>query len=171
MANEHHKYNAMNVSCAVVTVSDTRNEETDKSGKLMKALLAESGHEINYYIITPDDRDTITKTIEHAIQREDIDAVLVNGGTGISGRDVTIEAIQPLLDKELPGYGELFRYLSYQFDIGTASMLSRAIAGVVNNRILFATPGSTGAVKLAMEKLILPELVHAVKEITKDLQK
>ncbi|AXI10368.1 molybdenum cofactor biosynthesis protein [Oceanobacillus sp. 143] len=171
MSNELHKQHAMKVSCAVVTVSDTRNEETDKSGKLMKALLEESGHEINYYTIIPDDKETITNTMEHAVQLEDIDAVLVNGGTGISGRDVTIEAIQPLLDKELPGYGELFRYLSYQYDIGTASMLSRAIAGVVNNRIIFATPGSTGAVKLAMERLILPELVHAVKEITKDLLK
>ncbi|RLL41158.1 MogA/MoaB family molybdenum cofactor biosynthesis protein [Oceanobacillus piezotolerans] len=171
MSNVHHRTASFSVSCAIVTVSDTRDEESDKSGQLMKTLLAGSGHPIHHYTIIPDDKQTITETIKSAAHREDIAAILVNGGTGISQRDVTIEAIRPLLDKEIPGFGEIFRYLSYQYDIGTASILSRAIAGVVNNRIVFSTPGSTGAVKLAMEKLILPELGHAVKEITKDLPK
>ena len=100
---------------------------------------------------------------------EDIDVILTNGGTGIAKRDVTIETVQSLLDKEIVGFGELFRMLSYQEDIGSAAILSRAIAGVVKNKAVFSTPGSTGAVKLAMNKLILPEIGHVVREIKKDL--
>ena len=164
-----HRNDVQQVLCAVITVSDTRTKETDKSGKLMIDSLMDANHQVNHYEIISDDKGIIEDTIKLAMHRDDIEAILINGGTGISQRDVTMEAILPLLDKELPGFGELFRYLSYQFDIGSASMLSRAIAGVANNRILFSTPGSTGAVRLAMEKLILPELGHAVKEIHKDL--
>ncbi|MBP1969893.1 molybdenum cofactor biosynthesis protein B [Virgibacillus natechei] len=167
MVNDHQKSTPVN--CAVVTVSDTRNKETDKSGKLIMELLTDSNHQVKMYEIVPDDEATIRQTVENAITNQAIEAVIVNGGTGISYRDVTIESIQQLFDKELPGFGELFRYLSYQFDIGTASMLTRAICGVANNRVIFSTPGSSGAVKLAMEKLILPELGHTVTEINKDL--
>src|SRR5690625_2615806 len=170
MAKKHCTNLHSKVSCAVITVSDTRNKDTDKSGKLMIDLLTGSSHQVNEYVIIPDDKHVIQQTISAAIHRKDIEAVIVTGGTGISERDVTIEAIQPLFHKELPGFGELFRLLSYQLDIGSASMLSRAIAGVTNHRIIFSVPGSTGAVKLAMEKLILPELRHAVMEINKDLQ-
>lgn len=156
------------VSCAVITVSDTRNKDTDKSGKLMIDLLTRSNHQVSAYVIIPDDKDVIQQTIITAIHRKDIEAIIVTGGTGISYRDVTIESIQTLFDKELSGFGEIFRSLSYQFDIGSASILSRAIAGVANHRIIFSIPGSTGAVKLAMDKLILPELEHAVMEINKD---
>ena len=169
MLSVHHKGVQKKVLCAVITVSDTRTKETDKSGKLMIDLLSDANHQVNHYEIISDDEEVIEDTIKIVMHRDDIEAILINGGTGISQRDVTMETIVPLLDKELPGFGELFRYLSYQFDIGSASMLSRAIAGVANNRILFSTPGSTGAVRLAMEKLILPELGHAVKEIHKDL--
>lgn len=171
MLSDHHIDVQKKVLCAVITVSDTRTKETDKSGKLMIDLLSNSNHQVNHYEIISDDEIVIEDTIKAVMHRDDIEAILINGGTGISQRDVTIETIVPLLNKELPGFGELFRYLSYQFDIGSASMLSRAIAGVANNRILFSTPGSTGAVRLAMEKLILPELGHAVKEIHKDLMK
>lgn len=169
MVNDHQK--SIPVNCAVVTVSDTRNKETDKSGKLIMELLTDSNHQVNMYEIVPDDEATIRRTVENAVTNHAIEAVIVNGGTGISNRDVTIESIQPLFDKELPGFGELFRYLSYEFDIGTASMLTRAICGVANNRIVFSIPGSSGAVKLAMEKLIIPELGHMVTEINKDLPK
>ncbi|UJL46715.1 molybdenum cofactor biosynthesis protein MoaB [Virgibacillus sp. NKC19-16] len=167
MAHDHQKSSPVN--CAVITVSDTRNVETDKSGRLIMELLTIAEHKVNMYEIIRDDSEIIRGTVEKAIKHPAVEAVIVNGGTGISYRDVTIESIQPLFDKELPGFGELFRYLSYQFDIGTAGMLSRAISGVANNRVIFSTPGSSGAVKLAMERLILPELGHTVREVNKDL--
>jgi len=169
MGHCHDKGNLKTVTCAVITVSDTRNKDTDKSGQTIIELLKTDNHHIGMYEIIPDDVASIQKTLETAIHEDAIDAVIFNGGTGISQRDVTIEAIRPYFKKELPGFGEIFRYLSYQFDIGSASILSRAIAGIANNRIVFSVPGSTGAVKLAMEKLILPEIKHAVKEIHKDL--
>lgn len=132
-------------------------------------LLKEANHQVSLYKIIPDEREQIRMTVEKAIYSNRIDAVIVNGGTGISYRDVTIESIEPLFDKHLPGFGELFRYLSYQYDIGTASILSRATCGVANHRLIFSIPGSTGAVTLAMERLILPEIGHMVKEIKKDL--
>jgi molybdenum cofactor biosynthesis protein B len=170
IAKNHNRSSRTKVPCAVITVSDTRNKATDKSGKLMIDLLTGSNHQVIAYHIIPDVKQVIQQTIKTVIYNKDIKAVIVTGGTGISQRDVTIESIQPLFDKELPGFGELFRLLSYQLDIGSASMLSRAIAGVANNRIIFSTPGSIGAVKLAMDKLILPELGHAVMEINKDLE-
>lgn len=171
MLNDHRKRSSVNVSCSVITVSDTRNQETDKSGKLIIDLLHTANHHVKDYKIIPDDRETITSTVKSMIENESIQAVIVNGGTGISYRDVTIEAIQPLFDKELPGFGELFRYLSYTYDIGTASILSRATCGVANNRVIFSIPGSTGAVKLAMEKIILLELGHILTELNKDTPK
>ncbi|GGA80990.1 MogA/MoaB family molybdenum cofactor biosynthesis protein [Ornithinibacillus halotolerans] len=169
MLSKHRNQAKKSVNCAVLTVSDTRTKETDKSGKIIIDLLEKDGHRVNHYKIIPDEKSEIKETLKDITALKEIDAVLINGGTGISSRDVTIEAIQPLFTKEVPGFGELFRMLSYEFDIGSASMLSRATCGVVNNRIVFSTPGSSKAVKLAMEKLILPELSHAVKEITKDL--
>ncbi|WHX99609.1 molybdenum cofactor biosynthesis protein B [Neobacillus sp. DY30] len=170
MSTTEHKQEApKTINCKVITVSDTRNKDTDKSGKLMIELLEQAGHAVVDYCIVKDEASPIKEAILQGCGREDIDVILTNGGTGIAKRDVTIESVQSLLDKEIVGFGELFRMLSYQEDIGSAAILSRAIAGVVKNKGVFSTPGSTGAVKLAMNKLILPELGHVVREIKKDL--
>ena len=170
MSTEEHKQNApKKVRCKVITVSDTRDKETDKSGRLMIELLQEAGHIVADYCIVKDESMPIQDEIVKGCGREDIDVILSNGGTGIAKRDITIETVKGLLEKEMVGFGELFRMLSYQEDIGSAAILSRAIAGVVNDKAVFSTPGSTGAVRLAMNKLILPELAHVVREIKKDL--
>lgn len=166
---EHKKEAPRTVHCKVITVSDTRNRETDKSGKLMMELLEQAGHKIIDYVIVKDEEIPIQTEILKGCAKEEIEVILTNGGTGIAKRDVTIETVQNLLDKEIVGFGELFRMLSYQEDIGSAAILSRAIAGVVKDKAVFTTPGSTGAVKLAMNKLILPEIGHVVREIQKDL--
>ncbi|MEH7304438.1 MogA/MoaB family molybdenum cofactor biosynthesis protein [Neobacillus drentensis] len=168
-SQEHKKAAPKTVNCKIITVSDTRNKETDKSGKLMIDLLEQAGHKIVDYVIVKDEAVPIEQEIVKGCASKEIDVILTNGGTGIAKRDVTIETIQDLLEKEIVGFGELFRMLSYQEDIGSAAILSRAIAGVVKNKAIFSTPGSTGAVKLAMNKLILPEIGHVVKEIQKDL--
>jgi molybdopterin adenylyltransferase len=166
---EHKKEAPKTVKCKVITVSDTRNQETDKSGRLMIELLEKAGHQIMDYVIVKDEETPIRTEILNGCEQEDVDVILTNGGTGIAKRDVTIETVQSLLDKEIVGFGELFRMLSYQEDIGSAAILSRAIAGVIKDKAVFATPGSSGAVNLAMNKLILPELGHVVREIKKDL--
>lgn len=166
---EHKKTAVIQVNCKVITVSDTRNKDTDKSGQLMKELLENSGHQVVDYVIVKDDAEAIRTEVKKGCNDERIDVVLTNGGTGIAKRDVTIETVRQLFEKEISGFGELFRFLSYQEDIGSAAILSRAIAGVYNNTAVFSTPGSTGAVRLAMNKLILPELGHVVKELKKDL--
>ncbi|WP_078545099.1 MogA/MoaB family molybdenum cofactor biosynthesis protein [Litchfieldia alkalitelluris] len=170
MSSFEHKQEAPNkVRCKIITVSDTRTKDTDKSGSLMISLLEENGHEIIDYVIVKDDQTLIEKEVLSGCDHEKIDVVLTNGGTGIAKRDVTIETVSGLLDKELVGFGELFRMLSYTEDIGSAAMLSRAIAGVASDTVIFSTPGSSGAVRLAMSKLILPELGHVVREVRKDL--
>lgn len=172
MSTEEHKKEApKTVNCKVITVSDTRNKVTDKSGSLMMDLLEKAGHHIVDYVIVKDESISIQNEIIKGCDREDIDVILTNGGTGIAIRDVTIETVQRLLEKEMVGFGELFRMLSYQEDIGSAAILSRAIAGVVKNKAVFSTPGSSGAVKLAMNKLILPEIGHVVRELKKDLSR
>ncbi|MDP4085972.1 MAG: molybdenum cofactor biosynthesis protein B [Bacillota bacterium] len=168
---EHKMHASKKVNCKVITVSDTRDKDSDKSGKLMIDLLEQEGHNVVDYRIVKDESSPITNAILEGCSREDIDVILTNGGTGIAKRDVTIETVQKLLDKEMVGFGEIFRMLSYQEDIGSAAILSRAIAGVINNKAIFSTPGSTGAVKLAMNKLILPEIGHVVKELKKDIEK
>lgn len=167
--NEHKKEAPRVIRCKVVTVSDTRTEETDKSGQLMMQLLKEAGHEVVAYEIVKDEKEAIYSAVMRGCEQPEIDVVLTNGGTGIAKRDVTIETVSSILEKEMVGFGELFRMISYTEDIGSAAMLSRAIAGVANNTAIFSTPGSTGAVRLAMTKLILPELRHVIREIRKDL--
>ncbi|CAM3758568.1 molybdenum cofactor biosynthesis protein B [Mesobacillus zeae] len=170
MSTKEHKENAPGqVRCKIITVSDTRDKDTDKSGRLMITMLEEAGHTAADYVIVKDESAQISEEVLKGCGREDIDAVLINGGTGIAKRDVTIETVQKLFSKEITGFGELFRMLSYQEDIGSAALLSRATAGVVKDRAVFSTPGSTGAVKLAMTRLILPELGHVVRELKKDL--
>lgn len=170
MSTQEHKKQAQKVvHTKIITVSDTRNKDTDKSGKLMIELLQEQGHVIIDYVIVKDEEAAIKEEIVKGCFHDTIDVILLNGGTGIAKRDVTIETVQKLLEKEIVGFGELFRMLSYQEDIGSAAILSRAIAGVTHNKAVFSTPGSTGAVKLAMNKLILPEIGHVVMELKKDL--
>lgn len=166
---EHKKEAPDKVRCKVITVSDTRTKETDKSGQTMIQLLEVAGHIIVDYTIVKDEREPIRDAVLQGCETANIDVILTNGGTGIAKRDVTIETVQELFTKEISGFGELFRMLSYQEDIGSAAILSRAIAGVVQNKAVFSTPGSTGAVKLAMNRLILPEIGHVVRELHKDL--
>ncbi|MEK5498274.1 molybdenum cofactor synthesis domain-containing protein [Bacillus sp. FSL M8-0077] len=169
MSVEEHKREAKaRLHVKVITVSDTRTKETDKSGRLMIDLLKEQGHLILAYDIVKDHIGAIQDAVLEGTSEAKIDAVLLNGGTGIAARDVTIESITPLFSKELPGFGEIFRMLSYTEDIGSAAILSRATAGVINQKAVFATPGSTGAVRLAMTKLIIPELPHVLRELEKD---
>ncbi|MEH7226432.1 MogA/MoaB family molybdenum cofactor biosynthesis protein [Bacillus sp. JJ1566] len=168
---EHKQATPNSITCKVITISDTRTKETDKSGQLMISLLEESGFKVLDYRIVKDEEAYIEEAIREGCEREEIDVVLTNGGTGIAKRDITIETVSKLLDKEIVGFGELFRMLSYSEDIGSAAILSRAIAGVSNDTAVFSTPGSSGAVKLAMKKLILPELGHVVSEIKKDIKR
>lgn len=150
----------------VITCSDTRTPETDTSGWLIRKELEGAGHEVVAYHLVKDEPKLITALIQQAARNKHIQAVLINGGTGISRRDSTFEAVDALLEKRLVGFGEIFRYLTYQ-DIGSAAIMSRATAGLYKNRIVISTPGSEGAVRLAMEKLVLPELGHMLREITK----
>ncbi|GAA0600746.1 molybdenum cofactor biosynthesis protein MoaB [Virgibacillus siamensis] len=168
MSVHEHKQNNLVVRCMIVTISDTRTEQNDKSGFLITELLENAGHSVSRKEIIRDERPAIEEIMNAGCGDSEIDVIITNGGTGIAGRDVTIETISPLFNKEITGFGELFRMLSYQEDIGSAALLSRAAAGVINHTAVFAIPGSSGAVKLAMNKLILPELSHVVNEITKD---
>jgi molybdopterin adenylyltransferase len=152
------------VSCFVLTVSDSRDEATDQSGQLIKSLLAESAHKLAGYRIVKDEPSDIGARLEEALARADVDAVIVNGGTGISPRDGTYEVVSRLVEKRLDGFGEIFRYLSYQ-DIGSAAIMSRAVAGTAKGKVLVSLPGSKGAVELAMRKLLLPELGHMVSQL------
>lgn len=161
---EHKKQAPKEVRRKIVTISDTRTEETDKSGQLLHALLKEAGHTVTSYEIVKDDKESIQQAVLAGYHREDVDVVLTNGGTGITKRDVTIEAVSALLDKEIVGFGELFRMISYLEDIGSGAMLSRAIGGTIGRKVVFSMPGSSGAVRLAMNKLILPELGHITFE-------
>jgi molybdenum cofactor biosynthesis protein B len=163
----HHRRDAVaEVATAVVTVSDTRTPETDKGGALVAELLAAGGHEVVSREIVKDEPAAIRAAVEAALGAEAVRAVILTGGTGVAPRDVTPESVQPLLEREVPGFGELFRMLSYQ-DIGSAALLSRALAGLARGRVVFVLPGSSGAVRLAMEKLILPELGHLAAEAVK----
>lgn len=163
---EHKEKAKTQVSCGVVTVSDTRTRETDTSGQLILSLLEQAGHRVSQYHIIKDEPGQIRPLLTALLADPTVDAVLINGGTGVARRDVTFDAIRTLLEKELPGFGELFRMLSFQ-DIGSAALLSRATAGTVQGKVVFSVPGSKGAVQLAMEKLILPEMPHIVFELHK----
>lgn len=157
-----------NINIAVLTVSDTRNKETDKGGQLVLSYLNGMNVSVKeeHYKIVRDDASFIREAIQTWLS-QDIEAIITTGGTGISPRDVTIEAITPLFDKEIEGFGEIYRYLSYTEDVGSRAILSRAVAGTVGKQIIMSIPGSTGAVKLAMEKLITKELNHLVYELNK----
>ena len=150
----------------VITCSDTRTPETDTSGQLIMRLLKEHGHGVAAYHLIKDEPAEIRAKIEEAAGNPAIQVVIIDGGTGISKRDSTFEAVNGMLEKRLEGFGEIFRYLTY-LDIGSSAIMSRATAGIYRGRVVLSTPGSEGAVRLAMEKLILPELAHMVKEAAK----
>jgi molybdenum cofactor biosynthesis protein B len=163
IVDEHHATSPQALRCAVVTVSDTRSLETDSGGQAVVDLLQAAGHAVVIRRIVSDESDQVRGAVCELADRGAIDAVLLTGGTGISSRDRTFETVSELLTKTLPGYGELFRWLSYQ-EIGPAAMLSRALGGVRGQTVVLTMPGSPAAVRLAMEKLILPELGHLVRE-------
>lgn len=165
--DEHRKEAPSSVSCYIITVSDTRTIETDTAGALIQSMLEEAGYEVKGRTIIKDNYQDIRELLYSSADQADIEAVLLTGGTGISPRDTTYEAVSSLLDKTLPGFGEIFRMLSFTEDIGSAAILSRAIAGTMGSTAVFSMPGSKGAVKLAMERLIIPELRHMMREIYK----
>ena len=164
--DEHRKEAPQTVGCAVVTVSDTRTLETDSGGQTAVDLLCGAGHKVLLRQIIPDEPKPMRKLLIGLRDRPDIDAILMTGGTGLGSRDRTFETVAGVLDKPLPGYGELFRTLSFE-QIGPAAMLSRANGGLIGRTVLLTMPGSQAAVRLAIEKIILPELGHMVREARK----
>lgn len=165
MSHEAHKAAApVSVGCAVLTISDTRTEATDASGRAIAELLAGEGHRVVARRLVPDEPGEVRATIGRWLETADIDVVITTGGTGIAPRDGTYEVVAGLVEKRLDGFGELFRWLSYQ-DIGSAAMLSRACAGTAGRSVIVALPGSERAVRLAMTSLVLPELGHLVGQL------
>jgi len=163
---EHKAHAPKSVACFVLTVSDTKTPETDTSGALIRDLLAGAGHTLAGSAIVKDEPVDVARVVREACAREGVQAVIVTGGTGVTSRDSTYEAIEALLDKRLPGFGELFRMLSYE-EVGAAAMLSRAQLGIRGRRIVASLPGSPNACRLALEKLLLPELGHLVREASR----
>ena len=160
-AAEHREKSPGKIGCAVITVSDTRTLENDKSGQLVVDALESAGHKIVQRAIIPDEPTELGALVTRFVEADEIEAILLTGGTGIAARDQTPETLTALFTKDLPGYGELLRALSYE-EIGPAAMLSRACGGMIDQTLVLAMPGSTAAVRLAMEKLVLPELGHLV---------
>ncbi len=163
---EHKKHALKNIGFAVVVVSDTRSKENDESGKMIMEMIKEASHRVEWYGIIKNDVKEIEKTAENLLSMEKIDAIIFSGGTGISSRDVTVEATMPLMEKILPGFGEMFRFLSMK-EIGSAAIMSRAVAGVADKKAIFCLPGSKNAVKLAMDEIILKECGHILWEVRK----
>ena len=156
---KHKEHAPASVKCGVVTVSDSRAPETDDSGTLIRDLFQRAGHSVLFYVVVKDEPKQILDAVEQASWT--CEAIVTNGGTGLGKRDVTIPTLHPSFERLIPGFGELFRSLSHE-SIGTAAMLSSAEAGVYHGRLVFCLPGSPDGCRLAMEKLILPELSHAI---------
>jgi molybdopterin adenylyltransferase len=163
---EHRAAAPVSISCMVITCSDTRTPDTDTSGAAITTLLQEHRHRVAQYHVVKDDSDALTSLIHQGASDPAVQAIIINGGTGISRRDSTFETVDKLLEKRLDGFGEIFRYLSFK-EIGAAAIMSRATAGLYRNRILISVPGSEHAVRLAMNRLVLPELGHMIREMTK----
>lgn len=167
MSVTDHKAQAPHtVGCFVLTVSDTRTPDTDASGRAICSLLAAAGHLLTGQAIVRDEPTDVASRVREALADAETQAVITTGGTGITSRDGTFEAIDTLLDKRLDGFGEIFRLLSFQ-EIGPAAMMSRAMAGTVGRKAIFVLPGSENAVRLAMTRLILPELGHVIQQLKK----
>ena len=169
VAMGHHEHKAfaeeIRARCAIITASDSRDLASDDSGRLVEELLTSAGHDILSREVHPDDPGVITTAIKRAISAG-AEAILINGGTGIAPRDRTFEAVATLIERPIPGFGELFRGLSFS-EIGSAAMLSRASAGIYDGRLLVSMPGSPAAVRLAMGELVLPELRHILSELNR----
>lgn len=167
MSQQEHKAAApVSVRCFVLTISDTRTEQTDTSGRAIADLLTDAGHLVTGRAIVKDDPDRVLALIQNRLTDPDLQVVITTGGTGITSRDSTYEALDLLIEKRLSGFGELFRMLSYQ-EIGPAAMLSRATAGTISGRVVVSLPGSEAAVRLALTRLLLPELGHLVQQVSK----
>ena len=163
---EHKATAPKSVGCYVITVSDTRTEDTDTAGQAIVDLLTAAGHRAIGRTIVKDDADLVRDTIGRQVANPDVQVIITTGGTGITSRDNTFEAVTGLLWKRLDGFGELFRMLSYE-QIGAAAMMSRAVAGLIAGRVVVSLPGSEAAVRLALEKLLIPELGHLVREASR----
>ena len=164
--DKHREASPERVRVAVLTISDTRTPETDTGGNAIVELMREAGHEVSRREIVEDDAPRIEVVLQGFLADASVDAVITTGGTGISARDTTYEVVSRLIDKKLDGFGELFRMLSYE-EIGAAAILSRAVAGSSGSKFVACLPGSTNAVRLAMEKLLVPEIPHVVFELRK----
>lgn len=165
-ATEHKAQGPASVACFTLTVSDTRTEATDTSGQAMRQLLQSAGHTVAGSAIVKDEPSAVAEIVRAQVALGHAQVVVVSGGTGLTSRDSTYEALSTLFDKRLDGFGELFRMLSYH-DIGPSAMLSRATAGTIGRVAVFLLPGSEKAVRLAMERLILPELGHVVQQLSR----
>jgi len=163
---EHKATAPATVACYVLTVSDTKTPETDTSGAVIRELLGAAGHRVAGSAIVRDEPLEVTRLVRLACADPQVQAVILTGGTGITSRDSTFEAVEALLDKRLPGFGELFRMLSFA-EVGAAAMLSRAQMGIHARRIVVSLPGSPNACRLALEKLIIPELGHLLREVSR----
>ena len=167
MSYEEHKQKSPGyVKCAVVIVSDSRDINTDESGKLLVDGLRNRGHEVPVFEFVGNEGDVIRERLDALLHTDGLQAVITSGGTGASRRDITIETVTPLLDKTLPGFGELFRSLSYG-EIGTGAIMSRALAGISWGKVVICLPGSVKAVGLALDRIILPEIGHMVREASR----
>ena len=153
------------VQVAVIVISDKRTLATDESGPLACTLLRNAGHLVTEFQLLPNDEANTRAHVATLIARKDVDVVILCGGTGLGAKDRTVEAVRPLLEKELPGFGELFRLISFQEQIGTAAILTRALAGSINGRLIVSLPGSKAAVELALTRVLLPELQHLLHEL------
>jgi molybdenum cofactor biosynthesis protein B len=164
MGYHDHKHHApASVSCAVLVISGSRTEHDDESGKLLMKMLEDNGHKVAAFDILKNDAEAIRAKMEQFMTDDGVQAVISSGGTGASHLDITVETVTPLLEKQMHGFGELFRQLTYQ-QIGTGSILSRAMAGVAHGTVVICLPGSVAAVEMAMQKIILPEIGHLVRE-------
>jgi molybdenum cofactor biosynthesis protein B len=163
---KHRESAPEKVRVAVLTVSDTRTPETDTGGDAVQGALEGAGHAVVDRTIVRDDAARIRTALVNALARADVDAVVTSGGTGISARDTTYEVVDRMIEKRLDGFGEIFRMLSYE-EIGAAAIMSRAVAGTVGTKLVASLPGSRNAVRLAMEKLLVPEIAHVVFELRK----
>lgn len=155
------------LACAVLTVSDSRTEATDESGPLARRLLEQAGHAVRLHALLRNDESAVRALVNEWLARGDLQAIVVTGGTGLGSRDRSIEALRPLFEKEIPGFGELFRLLSYQEQIGTTAILSRAAAGSARGAVIVSLPGSRAAVELALTRILIPELPHLLREISR----
>lgn len=160
---EHKKLAPLSVNAAIITISDSRTVENDDSGKLIRDILIKNKHKVTEHFVIPDNGGIIKKNILDLTDKK-IDLIIINGGTGVSKKDVTIEAVKPLFEKELVSFNPLFSNLSYE-DIGSAALVSRATAGIVKNTAIFCLPGSPKACELALKKLVIPEIGHIVKHL------